>query len=69
MVDWSVASAQSCSEGVVLVANPEAIGNEKLPEADVVVAGGPTRTESVRGGLAALPQSKVLHTLFLLHAK
>ncbi len=57
VVDWSVASAQSCSEGVILVANPEAIGNAKLPEADVVVAGGPTRSESVRGGLAALPQS------------
>lgn len=57
VVDWSVARARSCCEGVVLVVNAEMIGELELPQADIVVAGGPTRSESVRSGLGVLPQS------------
>lgn len=51
VLDWAVAAATDASEGVVLV----------LPAADVdptnphQVAGGTTRSESVRNGLAAVP--------------
>ena len=57
VVDWSVASAKSCCEGVVLVVNPQTIGDSAIPQADIVVPGGLTRSESVRKGLAVLPQS------------
>ena len=57
VVDWSVASAKSCSEGVVLVANSEMVGDKRLPQVDVVISGGLTRSESVRRGLGALPPS------------
>ncbi|MBQ28599.1 MAG: 2-C-methyl-D-erythritol 4-phosphate cytidylyltransferase [Acidimicrobiaceae bacterium] len=57
VVDWSVASARSCCEGVVLVVNPQTIGDSAIPQADIVVPGGLTRSESVRKGLAVLPQS------------
>jgi 2-C-methyl-D-erythritol 4-phosphate cytidylyltransferase len=33
------------------------IGESELPQADIVVAGGTTRSESVRSGLEVLPQS------------
>jgi 2-C-methyl-D-erythritol 4-phosphate cytidylyltransferase len=50
VLDWSVTTARSAGEGVVVV----------LPAADAgapgTVAGGPTRTASVRNGLAAVPQ-------------
>jgi 2-C-methyl-D-erythritol 4-phosphate cytidylyltransferase len=49
IVDWSMSTAREASDGVVLV----------VPEADVIiedgVAGGRTRSESVRNGLAAVP--------------
>ena len=57
VVDWSVTRARSCCEGVVLVVNAEMIGESELPQVDIVVAGGPTRSESVRNGLEVLPQS------------
>ena len=57
VVDWSVASAKSCCEGVVLVVNPQTIGESGIPQVDIVVPGGLTRSESVRKGLAVLPQS------------
>ena len=37
--------------------NTEMIGESELPQVDIVVAGGPTRSESVRNGLEVLPQS------------
>jgi 2-C-methyl-D-erythritol 4-phosphate cytidylyltransferase len=52
VLDWAVAAASDASDGVVLV----------LPAADVdrsnplEVAGGATRSESVRNGLAAVPE-------------
>jgi 2-C-methyl-D-erythritol 4-phosphate cytidylyltransferase len=49
ILDWSMKTASEASDGVVLV----------VPEADVNteggVAGGRTRSESVRNGLAAVP--------------
>ena len=49
VVDWSVAAARAASDGVVIV----------VPAADVAreggVAGGATRSESVRAGLAQVP--------------
>lgn len=53
VVDHAVASVQSHVAGTVLVV-PEDLVGEDLP-GDVVVAGGATRSESVRCGLAALP--------------
>jgi len=53
VLDWAVAAASDASDGVVLV----------LPAADVdrsnplEVAGGATRSESVRNGLAAVPET------------
>ena len=51
VLDWSVATAREASDGVVVV----------VPAADVAreggVAGGATRSESVRAGLAHVPSS------------
>ena len=53
LVDWALAGAREVADGVVLVVPP---GREGDPtEADVVVAGAPTRSGSVRAGLAAVP--------------
>ncbi len=54
VVDWSLEMARSVADGVVLVVAPEASADVE-PGADVVVAGGATRSESVRAGLAAVP--------------
>jgi 2-C-methyl-D-erythritol 4-phosphate cytidylyltransferase len=54
VVDWALEAAQAASAGVVLVLPPDvAVADEPL--ADVVVAGGATRSASVRAGLAAVP--------------
>jgi 2-C-methyl-D-erythritol 4-phosphate cytidylyltransferase len=55
VLDWSLDAARSIAAGVVLVVAP---GRERLqePSADVVVAGGATRSASVRAGLAAVPE-------------
>lgn len=54
VLDWSLRAAASSSDGVVVVVPPE---NVDIPEplAERVVPGGPSRTESVRAGLAAVP--------------
>jgi 2-C-methyl-D-erythritol 4-phosphate cytidylyltransferase len=54
VLQWAVAACRTCSAGVVLVV-PDADGDRALHGADVVVTGGPTRAESVRRGLAAVP--------------
>jgi len=54
VLDWPLEVARSVADGVVLVVAPEAIGDVE-PVADVVVAGGATRSESVRAGLDAVP--------------
>lgn len=61
---WSVASAKSVCDGVVLVI-PEGTPPDRLPTpvgaidselgADCTVVGGTTRSDSVRAGLAAVP--------------
>ena len=56
VLDWSVAAARSVSDGVVAVV-PEADVAEPVEGADAVVAGGPTRSASVRNGLAAVPEA------------
>ena len=55
VVDWAVAAARTVADGVVLVAPPERVraGTE---EVDALVAGGATRSASVRAGLAAVPR-------------
>jgi 2-C-methyl-D-erythritol 4-phosphate cytidylyltransferase len=56
VVDRSVAVAASVCDGVVVVLPVEATGHDAdVPEADVVVAGGATRADSVRAGLEAVP--------------
>lgn len=54
-VDWSVAAARAVSDGVVVVL-PADEAHDPVEGADVVVAGGGTRSASVRAGLAAVPQ-------------
>ena len=54
VLQWAVAACRTCSAGVVLVV-PDGEGDHELHGADAVVTGGPTRAESVRRGLAAVP--------------
>src|SRR5580658_5522303 len=51
---WSLEAARQTCAGVVLVVPAGAPAGW---DADVVVAGGATRSESVRAGLAAVPDS------------
>jgi 2-C-methyl-D-erythritol 4-phosphate cytidylyltransferase len=53
VVDWAVDAARSHSDGVVVVLPAEAL--DAAPPAQAVVAGGATRSASVRAGLAAVP--------------
>ena len=52
VLDWSLDAARTACDGVVLVVPAD---HDEPEEADVVVTGGATRTESVRNGLAAVP--------------
>jgi 2-C-methyl-D-erythritol 4-phosphate cytidylyltransferase len=54
---WAMAAARSVCDGVVLVVLPGDEGHADVvgAEADAVVAGGATRSASVRSGLAAVP--------------
>jgi len=54
VLDWAVDGARSVADGVVVVV-PPAVATQPEPGADVVVAGGATRSASVRAGLAAVP--------------
>jgi 2-C-methyl-D-erythritol 4-phosphate cytidylyltransferase len=57
VLDWSLAAAAASAgpgDGVVVVVPPDRVG-EPAPHADRVVAGGATRSGSVRAGLAAVP--------------
>ncbi len=63
VLDWSLDAARGRGDearaGVVLVVAPELrVASE--PSADLVVAGGATRSASVRAGLAALPADATL---------
>ncbi len=63
---WSVAAARSVSDGVVLVVphgGPCASTGEPAEDpmgADLLVAGGPSRADSVRAGLAAVPDDAAI---------
>jgi 2-C-methyl-D-erythritol 4-phosphate cytidylyltransferase len=58
VLDWSLAAARATAtaagDGVVVVVPPDRAG-EPVAHADAVVAGGATRSASVRAGLAAVP--------------
>lgn len=54
VVDWALVASRSVADGVILVVPPAHLGDE-TPAADVVVAGGASRSDSVRAGLAAVP--------------
>jgi 2-C-methyl-D-erythritol 4-phosphate cytidylyltransferase len=56
LTDWSLSVARQTCSGVVLVLPPDRLdaGAERW-DVDSVVAGGTTRSESVRSGLAAVP--------------
>ncbi len=58
LVDWSVDAARTVADGVVLVVPADVVSTSAVPDAhgaDVVVAGGDTRTASVAAGLDAVP--------------
>jgi 2-C-methyl-D-erythritol 4-phosphate cytidylyltransferase len=54
VLDWALAAARTVAEGIVLVVPEDRAGHPEAG-ADAVVAGGPTRSSSVRAGLAAVP--------------
>lgn len=54
IVEWSVAAARAATDGVVVVL-PAAPTTVETFGADTVVAGGSSRSESVRRGLASVP--------------
>jgi 2-C-methyl-D-erythritol 4-phosphate cytidylyltransferase len=54
VLDWALQAARAASDGVVLVV-PGDVADDPEPAADHVVAGGATRSASVRAGLAAVP--------------
>lgn len=56
VIDWSVDTARTATDGVVVVTSEGLIDEvrQSVP-ADFVVLGGATRSASVRAGLAALP--------------
>lgn len=55
LVDWAVAAAATACDGVVLVLPASGERSHPTSEAAAVVAGGATRADSVRCGLAAVP--------------
>jgi 2-C-methyl-D-erythritol 4-phosphate cytidylyltransferase len=58
VLEWAVQACRPCSAGVVLVVpDPATLGADVLDShgADLVVAGGGTRADSVRCGLTAVP--------------
>ena len=61
VVDRSVATAAEVSDGVVVVVPASDVGVESARlAADAVVAGGPSRSASVRTGLAAVPDDAAI---------
>lgn len=56
VLDRSVAAARAACDGIVVVMPPDATGDD-VPPGVVAAPGGPTRSASVRAGLAAVPRS------------
>lgn len=63
VLDWALRTAGERTDGVVLVVPADVIDDPE-PLATVVVAGGSTRSASVRAGLAAVPDDA---TTILVH--
>ncbi len=63
LLDWSVAAIAAASETVVVVAHPDLLEEHRTDVADIVVAGGATRADSVRAGLAAAARLDPTHVL------
>lgn len=63
VLDWALDAASAHADGVVLVV-PTDTADQPEPAATVVVAGGATRSASVRAGLAAVPEHA---TVVLVH--
>lgn len=55
LVAWAVDAARPVSTGIVLVVAPGDVDAVAVPGVDVVIAGGSSRSASVRAGLAAVP--------------
>ena len=55
VLDWALAAARTVSDGLVTVVSAEH-ARQPEPLADRVVAGGATRSASVRAGLSAVPE-------------
>jgi 2-C-methyl-D-erythritol 4-phosphate cytidylyltransferase len=57
VVAWSIAAARTVADGIVVVVPDGSAPSPAADQlgADEVVAGGPTRSHSVRAGLAAVP--------------
>lgn len=53
VVDWAIEAARGADRGVILVVPSDRLGDAE--PVDDVVAGGATRSDSVRAGLAAVP--------------
>lgn len=62
VIDWSLAAARAACDGVVCVLPAGTAKSE--PAADISVPGGATRSESVRAGLAAVPDGA---TVIVVH--
>ncbi len=58
VIDWAVRASAAASTGVVVVVPTAAFDHEQgRPGVTAVVVGGATRSQSVRAGLAAVPES------------
>ena len=65
VVDWSLATARAACGAVVLVVPPDRA--DSLEAADHVVAGGATRSASVRAGLAVVSREASEDTVVVVH--
>ena len=59
VVDWSIEVARRVGDGIVLVV-PDARAADAEPGVDAVVRGGATRSQSVRCGLAVVPDDAAI---------
>jgi 2-C-methyl-D-erythritol 4-phosphate cytidylyltransferase len=63
ILDWSVDAMASVCDAIVVVAHAELLSDHRSDNADVVVAGGTSRADSVRAGLAAAARFEPSHVL------
>jgi 2-C-methyl-D-erythritol 4-phosphate cytidylyltransferase len=61
VMDWAIDGARAACQGVVVVTRPVDVETRTIPGVDAIVAGGETRSASVRAGLDAVPpQAEVI---------